>query len=34
MSVLGWIAIGLIGFNVVVFGLLAINDYLERRHRR
>ena len=34
---LGWIVIGLlglIGLNVIVFGLLAINDQLERRHRR
>ena len=34
MSILGWIVIGLLAFNVIVFGLLAINDYLERRHRK
>jgi len=37
MSVLGWIVIGvlgLIGLNVIVFGLLAVNDILERRKER
>lgn len=37
MSVLWWIVVvllGLIALNLVVFGLLAINDYLERKHRR
>ena len=37
MSVLWWVVVvllGLIGLNVIVFGLLAINDYLERKHRR
>ena len=34
MSVIGWIVIGLLAFNVVVFGLLAINDQLERRKRK
>ena len=37
MSVLWWIVVsvlGLIALNVIVFGLLAINDYLERKHRR
>ena len=37
MSVLWWIVVvllGLITLNIVVFGLLAINDYLERKHRR
>ena len=37
---MGWmwwvvvILLGLIALNVIVFGLLAINDYLERKHRR
>ena len=34
MSIIGWIVIGLLAFNVIVFGLLAINDHLERKHRR
>ena len=37
MSVLWWIVVillGLIALNVIVFGLLAINDQLERRHRK
>ena len=34
MSVLAWIVIGLLAFNVIVFGLLAINDQLERRKRK
>lgn len=37
MSVLWWIVVsllGLIALNVIVFGLLALNDFLERRHRR
>ena len=34
MNVLWWIVVvllGLIALNVIVFGLLAINDQLERR---
>ena len=37
MSWMWWVTViilGLIALNVVVFGLLAINDYLERKHRR
>ena len=37
MNVLWWIVVvllGLITLNVIVFGLLAINDHLERRHRK
>ena len=34
MSVLAWIVVGLLAFNVIVFGLLAINDQLERRKRK
>ena len=37
MGVLWWIVVillGLVGINVIVFGLLAINDYLERKHKR
>lgn len=37
MSVMGWIVIGLLGLialNVIVFGLLAVNDILERRRER
>lgn len=34
MSVLAWIVIGLLAFNIIVFGLLALNDYLERKHKR
>lgn len=37
MSWMWWVAVillGLIALNVIVFGLLAINDYLERKHRR
>lgn len=37
MSVLWWIVVillGLIALNVIVFGLLAINDQLERRKRK
>lgn len=37
MNVLWWIVailLGLIALNVVVFGLLAINDQLERRKRK
>lgn len=37
MSALWWIVVillGLIALNVIVFGLLAINDQLERRKRK
>ena len=37
MSVLWWIVVvllGLIALNLIVFGLLAINDILERRRKR
>ena len=37
MSVLWWIVVvllGLIALNLVVFGLLAINDHLERKKRK
>ena len=37
MSVLWWIVVillGLIALNVIVFGLLAINDQLERRKKK
>lgn len=25
---------GLLALNILVFGLLALNDYLERKHKR
>ena len=37
MSWMWWVVVVLlclVGLNVIVFGLLAINDYLERKHRR
>ena len=37
MSVLWWVTVillSLIALNVIVFGLLAINDQLERRKRK
>ena len=37
MSWMGWIVIGVLGLialNVIVFGLLAINDQLERRKKK
>lgn len=37
MSVLWWVVVillGLITLNVIVFGLLAINDQLERRRKK
>ena len=37
MSWMWWVAVillGLIALNVIVFGLLAINDQLERRKRK
>ena len=34
MRILLWIVIGLIALNVIVFGLLAINDQLERRKKK
>ena len=37
MSWMWWVAVillGLIALNVIVFGLLAINDHLERRKRK
>ena len=37
MSWMWWVAVillGLIALNVIVFGLLAINDQLERRRKK
>lgn len=37
MGVLWWVVVillGLIALNIFVFGLLALNDYLERKHKR
>ena len=33
MNIICWIVIGLLAFNVIVFGLLALNDYLERKRK-
>lgn len=34
MDIIGWVLTGIVAFNVVFFGGLAINDYFERRRRK